>query len=620
MAHPDPAAAAPSPTTPPPGVDPERWWLENVYKHGARQLTPRAVITGMILGAALCASNLYIVLKFGWSFGVTITASILAFIIWRGLRAVRLSRTEFSPLENNAMASVASAAGYMTGGGNMAALPALLMLTDVRPGSGWLVAWFAAVSALGVFVAIPVKRQLVNVEALPFPTGTATAETIETLHAAGHGGGQKARLLGWSGLVGVVVTWLRDARGVLAPLNTPSSWGFPFSVGGAPAAKLSLSLDLGVLLIGAGALISFKTGWSMLLGAVVTYLVLAPEMIAQGAIATATFKAVNQWAVWSGAAMLVTSGLLAFAFEWRSVANSLSAMKGLFRKQTAEEKADPLNQVEAPAWWFPAGFVVLGPVVVFLLWHLFQVPVWAGVIALPLAIIMGIIAARVTGETDTTPTKALGPVTQLVYGGLLPGNMPANIMSANATGGVGLHAADLLTDLKSGFLLGANPRKQTIGQFFGVVVGAAFIVPAFNFIIPDPSMLGSVEYPAPAAMVWAGVSQVLAKGIDTLHPTARYAALVGGLVGVALVVADRYAPKAVKAFIPSPSGVGLAFVLPASSSFGFFLGSLIAEVFRRVNPRKAAIWIFPVASGLIAGESIIGFVLIVLKTLKLMPQ
>jgi uncharacterized oligopeptide transporter (OPT) family protein len=69
--------------------------------------------------------------------------------------------------------------------------------------------------------------------------------------------------------------------------------------------------------------------------------------------------------------------------------------------------------------------------------------------------------SRVTGETDVTPTKALGPVTQLIYGGVLPGNVTANVMSANVTGGVGLHAADLLTDLKSGFLLGPNPGNSS---------------------------------------------------------------------------------------------------------------------------------------------------------------
>ena len=65
-------------------------------------------------------------------------------------------------------------------------------------------------------------------------------------------------------------------------------------------------------------------------------------------------------------------------------------------------------------------FLVLGPIVVVLMTFLFQIPWWAGLVAVPLAVVMGFVAARVTGETDVTPTKALGPVTQLLYGGMLP--------------------------------------------------------------------------------------------------------------------------------------------------------------------------------------------------------
>ena len=103
-------------------IDPERRWVAEVYQPDARQLTVRAALAGCVLGAVMALSNLYVVLKTGWSLGVTITACILAFAFFRGARAARLARTEFGPLENNAMASVASSAGYMTGGGNMAAL------------------------------------------------------------------------------------------------------------------------------------------------------------------------------------------------------------------------------------------------------------------------------------------------------------------------------------------------------------------------------------------------------------------------------------------------------------------------------------------------------------------
>src|SRR5690606_15635205 len=147
----------------------------------------------------------------------------------------------------------------------------------------------------------------------------------------------------------------------------------------------------------------WKTGWSMLLGAVLTYGFLAPAMVDQGFIAAVNYKAINTWMLWTGAALLVSSGLLSFAFQWRSVARSFKALSGLFGKK-ANAPEDPLAAVECPPTWFPMGFAILGPVAVALMAYLFQIPVWAGVLALPLAVVMGVIASRVTGETDTTPT------------------------------------------------------------------------------------------------------------------------------------------------------------------------------------------------------------------------
>jgi uncharacterized oligopeptide transporter (OPT) family protein len=599
--------------------DPERHWLENVYKGSERQLTVRAVIAGMVIGAVMCLSNLYVILKTGWSLGVTITACILAFATFGALRAVGLVRTEVTALENNAVGSVASAAGYMTGGGNMAAVPALLMLTGTLPSTGWLVAWFAVVSGLGVFAAIPIKRQLINIEQLPFPTGTATAETLQALHGHDEGSRGKARYLGLAGLVGAVIAFWRDAKASWLAWNLPSKLSLPFTLGGKPAGAWTLSLDLSLLLIGAGALVSFKTGWSMLLGAVLTYGFLAPEMVGRGIIPEVTYKAINAWALWTGASVLVSSGLLSFAFQWRSVAKSFKALSGLFGKKAEEEK-DLLADVECPPSWFPLGFLVLGPMVVGLMAYLFQVPWWAGVIALPLSVVMGVIASRVTGETDTTPTKALGPVTQLLYGAILPGNLAANVMSANATGGVGLHSADLLTSLKTGWLLGANPRKQFIAQLFGVVAGAAVVVPAFNLLVPSADVLGTEEFPAPSSLVWAGVSKMLVNGVSSLHTSARIGAVCGLALGVALVLLERWAPKKAKPFIPSASGLGLAIVIPGASSISFFIGAAIAEVLRRKKAKLAEATVLPVSSGFIAGESLMGIAVAMLKAFGVMPK
>jgi OPT family oligopeptide transporter len=589
------------------GEDPERRWLRTTYRGGARQLTARAVVTGMAIGAVMCLSNLYVVLKTGWSLGVTVTACILAFAVFGAFRSLGLTRREFSVLENNAMGSVASAAGYMTGGGNMAAVPALLVLTGMRPPGAWMFAWFAVIAALGVFAAIPIKRQLINIEELPFPTGTATAETITSMHG-GDGKSDKGRLLTWAALTGAVIAFFRDAKAAWMPFNLPKSFAPPLSYGGHTAGQWTLSFDGSLILAGAGALMGFRTGWSLLLGALLTYGVLAPAMVARGVITAVSYKAIVQWTLWPGATFLLSSGLLSFAFQWRSVARSFAGLAALFQRDAggARKSDDPLAAIECPSWWFPAGFAVLGPLAVFLMVHLFGIPWWAAFLALPLSIVMGIVAARVTGETDVTPTKALGPVTQLVYGGLVPGNIAANVMGANVTGGVGLHAADLLTDLKSGYLLGANPRQQLLGQLFGVVAGAAAVVPAFNLLVPDASVIGSAEFPAPAVQVWAGVSRALTDGIGGLHPTAKSAALVGFALGAALSIAERFAPRRVRSYLPSASGIGIALVVPGYNAIAMFMGALVAELVRRRNPAAAERGVVPISSGFIAGESLMG--------------
>jgi OPT family oligopeptide transporter len=592
-------------------------WLAEVYRPGEPQLTVRSVATGMVLGAVMCCSNMYIVLKTGWSFGVTVTACIIAFAFWAVMRS--LGAREFTILENNTMGSVASAAGYMTGGGNMAAIPALLMLTGLRPDTFSLIAWFAVIAALGVFTAIPIKRQLINKEELAFPTGRATGETLLSLYSHGEEGKRKAALLGWAALLGVVITWFRDAKAAWMAFNLPSSFGLPFTILGESAKKWTLAVEGSLLLVGAGALMSFKTGWSLLLGAVVTFGILAPMMVEQGIIATVSYKAIVQWSLWGGAAMLLSSGLLSFGFQWRMIAQSLAQVGQLFRARQHDEN-DPMAEVECPQHWFPLAYLVLGPVMVFLMWRLFDIPIWMGVLSLPIAVLMAMVASRVTGETDTTPTKALGPVTQAIYGGTVPGDLTANIMGANMTGGIGLHAADLLTDLKSAWLVGANSRKQLIGQLFGTVAGAAAVVPVFNLLIPEASLLGGEQFPAPSAQVWAGVSEVFVNGPAALHPTARIAAIVGAVLGVLFVLLEKMLPRRARAFVPSPSGFGIAMVIPGYNSISMFIGAAIAEILRRTRKQVHDRALLPVAAGFIAGESLMGILVAVLVAVGVLSR
>ncbi len=569
----------------------------------ARQLTVRAVIAGMLLGGFMSLSNLYVALKTGWSIGVSITAGILAYAIFAGLFKVKLVSRHFGMLENNAMQSVASAAGYMTGGGTVAAIPALMMITGTAMGGWQMFFWISSIAMLGVVMAIPMKQQMINVEQLRFPTGVAAAETLKALHGEGAGGAAKARLLGWGGFMGAVVAFLRDAKADWIKWNLPEKFQIPFvTLKGRPLADYTLSFEGSLIMLGAGAIMGFRAAWSMLLGAVINFGILAPLLYERGIIDSRLgYKHIVAWSVWFGSAMILTSGLLAFAFQWRTVLRAVKSVGSAFGgvKLSAEERT------EVPMLWFFIGLAVLSPVVIFLEWFLFGIKIWMGAVSVGLGFFIAIVACRATGETDTTPTGALGKITQITFGALDPSNVTTNLMTANVTGGVGLHAADLLTDLKSGYLLKADPRQQFWAQFFGVIAGSLFVVPAYRLLIPTADILGTDKWPAPGAQTWKGVAELLAKGFHTLHPSAQAALAVGAVLGIVLVLLEKAFPK-YKKYIPSPTGLGLAFTTPAFNTISMFCGASIALLMEKKNAAAAERTVVPVSSGFIAGESLIG--------------
>jgi OPT family oligopeptide transporter len=605
------SAGAPGAIASPAPEDPETVWLRDVYRPGEPNLTLRGIVAGILIGFVMSLSNIYVFFKTGWSLGVTLTACILAFATFKLLEV--FGARPLGVLENNALTTVASGAGYMTAGGNAAAFGALVMVTTAEPNKLGLVAWFGIIAALGVFVAIPIKRQLINREGLAFPTGTATAETIKTIHVTGGGEGTSAATsLGIAALLAGVLTVVRDYLKWI-----PGQWAPSLSLVGHDLVKWTIAIKTEVVLLGAGALMSFRTGWSMLLGAIVNYVLIAPALFEHGLVKPiggkpVSYAAIIDWTLWPGAAILVGAGLTSFALDYKSIARAFTGLGAVFDPKRRAEPGTGIAAVEAPDWWFPAGLLLLTPAIVALMYLMFDIPVWAALLAVPLAVLMGFVAARVTGETDVTPTKALGPVTQMIYGAITPGNLTGNIMSANVTGGIGLHAADLLTTLKTGWLLGAKPRHQVYAQLFGVLAGAAIIVPLFYVVVPI-AQLGTDQWPAPSAIVWANVSKAFVGGIDALPYSAKLAIAIGLVFGVGLTLLEKAAPNAVRPFVPSPSAFGLAMVVPFSNSLAFFVGAGAAELVRRRYARHVP-YTVPVASGLIAGESLVAIAITIADT------
>ncbi len=357
------------------------------------------------------------------------------------------------------------------------------------------------------------------------------------------------------------------------------------------------------LFIAAGALTGLRASASMLLGGTLCWAVFVPILQAQNIIEGSEFKDIVLWTVWGGAACMITSSLVSVGMQWRSIFRAVRGLGQLFSRRASTRTAE-MDAIEVPTWWFFSGqlFSLIGLAV--MAKTSFDMPYWQSTVAVLMTFVLSLVACRITGETDTTPIGAMGKITQLAFAVLAPARMNVNLMSANITAGAAGSAADLLTDLKSGYLLGANPRKQFLAQFAGIFSGTLVTVLCFRLLVPTASVLGD-KFKAPSAMAWMAVAKLLSNGISSLGPIKTWSIVIGGIVGIILPLLAKAFPRHEK-WIPSAAGVGLAWVFPWQNAFSFFLGAVIAYGWQKKLPRQSDEFMFPVASGVIAGGSLMG--------------
>ena len=124
------------------------------------------------------------------------------------------------------------------------------------------------------------------------------------------------------------------------------------------------------------------------------------------------------------------------------------------------------------------------------------------------------------------------------------------------------------------------------------------------------TQMKTADLPAPAVLVWASVSKALSSGLGGLPHATRMAAMAGALVGVILTVLERVLPKRALRFVPSPTGLGIAMVMPGSNAVAMFTGAMIAASLSKDFKERS---LTPLASGLIAGESLTGITLALLR-------
>ncbi|WP_437669007.1 OPT family oligopeptide transporter [Sorangium sp. So ce131] len=579
----------------------DTWWLKNVYRGDMPQLTWRSAVTGMLLGAFLSLTNLYIGARTGWALGVGITSVILAFALFKVLSRLGLGR-DMTVLENNAMQSIATSAGYM----NMplfTSLAAYSMVTTTIIPMGQAMVWMFVLAVLGVLFAFPMKKRFINDEQLPFPEGMAAGVVMDALHESDEKEGLfKAKLLIGSGLLGAAIELLRDEkvmRVLFALKNIPlyydeflyngrfaellKRWGLSPALRGVPLNELTIRFDTSLIFIATGGLMGIRAGVSLLVGGVLNYWILAPILIERGIILPRNghygLGQITIWALWGGVACMTTSSLYAFFSKPKVI---LDAFRGIGKRGG---RTDVLADIELPMKVSLIGVPAVGLVVVALghLW--FGISWWLGVIAIPLVFVFSLIAVNSTAITGITPIGPLGKLTQLSYGFLAPKNISTNLMTAGITAEVTGNTANLLMDIKPGYMLGGKPRHQAVGHVLGAVSGLVLSVPVWYLVLiqGDIGRYGTDKMPVPAALTWKAVAEVLMKGLDFLHPTAKSAILIGAIVGV-LVEITRQLTK--DRFPLSAVALGLAFILSFTDIWTMFLGSFVFWLLQR----RAARW------------------------------
>ncbi len=643
----------------------DRWWLENVYRGSMPQLTLRSALTGFVLGGVLSATNLYIGAKTGWTLGVGLTSVILAFAVFRVMAS--LGSRDMTILENNASQSIATAAGYMTGP-LVSGIAAYMMVKDALMPWWQMMLFNVVLSILGVLVAFPMKRRFINDEQAPFPEGQACGVVLDTLYTGESTVGFfKAKVLVLAALLAGALKFVSGEayqtflQAKVLGLNTITwmsehldAWYYKLAEAGkvpiptianVDVRKLGLSPTLDIAMFGAGGLMSMKYAANMLGGMVLGWLILAPAAISEGwvmrkgVVLATTDKFVYRdvltaWVLWPGVAMLVCASMASFFAKPEVIIN---AFKGLTRSKGAVAN-DPLTDIEVPLWVSWVGVPVVGAIAVWMAHDWFQVNWWLGALSIPLIIILTLIAVNATAATSITPTGSLSKITQFTFGALDPKHPQTNLMTSLMTTEVASNAANLLMDIKPGYMLGGKPRHQAWGHCIGIIAGAAASTPLFfilflnghkdnpftsakpelaNKAVEDVLLADASKFPFPSAVQWKGISEFIggltgdAGLTKIIHPSALTAMAFAAVLGITFELI-RVARK--NKFPIAPVAIGLGMVLPPDSTFWMFLGALFFFIMGRIYKARQAsmgnkLWVQthePICAGLIAGAALIG--------------
>jgi putative OPT family oligopeptide transporter len=567
------------------------------------ELTVRAVVLGTILGIVFAAANAYL----GLRVGLTVSASIPAAVMSMAILRTVLKRGTI--LENNMVQTIASS-GEALAAGIIFTIPAFFIWNTQRgdvdiPGLGKIAYICILGGALGIVMMIPLRRLLIRDEhhTLPYPEGTACAEVL----ISGERGGMQAKKVINGVLIGALYKfgaglglWLET---MTLPFRTP--------------AKAYLGIEALPALAGVGYILGIRICAVMLAGGLMGALVLVPIIGFFGAAATApifpsvsgiipdmTGEAIRGTYIrYIGAGAVTMGGILSLLKALPAILKTLR-LKG---DHGRDKNVAPLRtDHDLPNWLVWGGAVVVG----LLTWTL--VP--AHPIVVPLIVVFGFIfvtvASRLVGLVGSSSNPVSGMTIATLLGttilftsfGLVGAEgMVAALLVGSVVCVAVCSAGDISQDLKTGYLVGATPWKQQVGEFVGLICGASVVGAVVHMLGTTYGFVASEAHPNPLQAPQANLMAILIEGV------------MSGQLPWDLIFIGMFTALVAELFGVSSLAFAVGLYLPVGLSVGVMVGGLLAWITKRnseVSESEDPGILY--SSGLIAGEALVGIGLAVL--------
>jgi len=560
------------------------------------ELTLTAVLIGYGLGIIITISWGYACLILGFSHESSELAAILGFGILRGL----MGRT--SIVENNINQTIASAVNGASAG-MMFSIPALFILGETGFNPILMVFGCIAGGILGIAFIIPLRKQMIDFERLTYPGGVAVAAVLKSPGA----GIRKAQLLlvgvAISGIVHIIVQFTGFGKWAIGP-----HIGMPDYMNGVWYVSL--------MTVGVGFLCG-RGGVYFVVGGFACYWVLAPILSGKELLpAAAELAADVDYATLAeyarmpeylrltlfrpvGIGMLVGGAMAGIVLAMPLIFSAVRSMQNAARMKTALSKDEmPIRLLYIGI----AGATILLFVVA--ITSVQKMGVFRGALMALMGTlwiwVAGVILSECIGRTNWSPMSGMTliAVTILIViasgaGGLADRPaMIASVMVGAATCVAMAQATDLMLDLKTGYLVGATPKKQQIGQFLATWLGPIVIM-VLIYVLHKAYRLGSTELPAPQATALAETMRAILEGNVPVYKYAAGAGLgallsASGIGGLGILV-------------------GLGFYLPFHIVLTYSVGTVIRLFIDwKKGVRCSEEGGLPIAAGLIVGEALVG--------------